>query len=68
MMHKITLSILLALFLSAALFAVPPRIMNYQGKLTNSSGVALDGTYSIDFRIYAVETGGSYIWHQKKTV
>ena len=68
MTHKTALVILLALFLSAALFAAPPRIMNYQGKLTNSSGVALDGTYSIDFRIYAVETGGSYIWHQTKTV
>ena len=34
--------------------------MNYQGKLTNASGVALNGTYSIDFRIYDAATGRYY--------
>ncbi|MCD6417681.1 hypothetical protein J7M00_02725 [bacterium] len=68
MTHKTTFAVVLALLFSAVVFADPPRIMNYQAKLTNSSGVALDGNYTIDFRIYAVETGGSPIWHQKKTV
>jgi len=60
--------VLLASLLAALVFGQIPRIMNYQGKLTNPSGIAIEGDYSIDFRIYAVETGGSYIWHQTKTV
>jgi len=55
-------------FVCASVFAQVPRTMNYQGKLTNPSGIAVSGDYNIDFRIYPAETGGSYSWHQTKTV
>ena len=48
--------------------ASPPRIMNYQGKITDASGVALGGTYTIDFRIYDAATGGNLLWHQTQNV
>ncbi len=37
--------------------------INYQGKLANSSGVAVaDGTYQMVFRLYTVATSGTAIW------
>jgi len=48
---------------ATVLFAVPQQI-NYQGKITNSSGVGLDGTYSMTFRIYNVATGGTALWSE----
>lgn len=45
-----------------------PRIMNYQGKLTNSTGIALNGNYPITFRIYDEETGGNLLWWDARTV
>jgi hypothetical protein len=37
--------------------------INYQGKLTDSSGVAVpDGTYQMVFRLYTAPTGGTAIW------
>ncbi|RKZ29751.1 hypothetical protein DRQ33_08520 [bacterium] len=41
-----------------------PKLLNYQGKITDASGVALDGSYDIVFRIYDVETGGTPIWEE----
>jgi hypothetical protein len=47
---------------SVAEAAFNPQI-NYQGKLTNSSNVAVpDGSYNIEFKLYTVPTGGSPIW------
>lgn len=41
----------------------PPAAINYQGKLLNSSGNAVtDGTYAINFKLYAAATGSSFIW------
>ncbi|MBI5126405.1 MAG: hypothetical protein HZA80_01410, partial [Candidatus Taylorbacteria bacterium] len=37
--------------------------INYQGKLTNSSNVAVsDGSYNIEFKLYTTPTGGSPLW------
>src|ERR1035437_5978691 len=33
-------------------FADAPRYISYQGKLTNSSGTPLDGTYSFKFELF----------------
>ncbi len=54
----------LALFgILGLVFAIPP-VINYQGKVTDTSGVALDGTYSMEFRIYNVPTGGTALWSE----
>ena len=61
MSHKVLTALVFVLLLSAAVFAAPPRIMNYQAKLTNSDGVALNGDYSITFRIYDAESVGNLL-------
>jgi hypothetical protein len=45
----------------ADLLAVAPGAIPIQGKLTNASGMPLTGTYSVTFRLYDVETGGTAI-------
>ena len=40
-------------------FADIPKLINYQGMLTNTSGEPLDGTFDTFFRIYNAPTGGS---------
>ena len=40
--------------------AVPP-LMNYQGHLSDSNG-PLDGTFPMDFALFAAPTGGSPLW------
>jgi microcystin-dependent protein len=44
--------------------AAVPHLINYQGKLTDSGGNPLNGTYSITFRIYDAETAGNLLWEE----
>lgn len=47
---------------------VPP-LMNYQGKLTDETGVPVsDGDYTIQFRIYPAPSGGDLLWEEQQTV
>ncbi|MEO0075720.1 MAG: hypothetical protein ABIK31_06405, partial [candidate division WOR-3 bacterium] len=46
-----------------------PKIINYQGKLTNLTGSAVnDSTYSITFRLYTSSSGGSSFWSETQNV
>lgn len=46
-----------------------PQYLSYQGVLTNQSREAVpDGSYSMTFRIYSQETGGTPIWQEGQTV
>jgi len=45
-------------------FGAVPRILNYQGKLMDSDGVAINDTVSMRFRLYASEEGGSPLWEE----
>ncbi|MBI2097622.1 MAG: hypothetical protein HYT46_01665 [Candidatus Vogelbacteria bacterium] len=48
--------------------AINPQI-NYQGKLTNASSVAVaDGSYSIVFSLYTAASGGTAIWTETQSV
>ncbi len=59
----------LMLFASRPVYSAPNLQINYQGKLTNSSGVAVsDADYSIVFRLYTAASGGSNIWSETQTV
>ncbi|MEK7552748.1 MAG: hypothetical protein AAB505_01410 [Patescibacteria group bacterium] len=50
-------------------FAAVNSQINYQGKLTNSSNVAVsDGVYSIVFSLYTAASGGSAIWTETQSV
>ena len=46
-----------------------PRMLSYQGKLTDTFGLPVtDTTYSVDFRLYSVPSGGSPFWNETQTV
>ena len=66
-MRTAGLSVMCILVL-AVVFAAPPRIMNYQGRLTDTSGVAVNDSCTITFRIYDADTGGHLLWHQTEVV
>lgn len=41
-----------------------PRLINYQGKLTDQAGAPLDGAYELTFRIYDDVTAGNLLWQE----
>jgi hypothetical protein len=46
-----------------------PGLLNYQGKLLDASGNPVpDTTYSVQFALYVVPTGGSSFWSETQTV
>src|SRR3989344_1686197 len=58
----ITLGLIYLVALAApALSALNPQI-NYQGKLTDSSGNAVTDVYNMQFKLYDAATGGNLIW------
>jgi len=59
---KITL--ILVLISSSVLQAQIPRIINYQGKLTDTVGVGMNGDYDITFRLFDTESGGTAFWEE----
>jgi len=61
----ITIISSIVLLLSSSTLAVP-GLINYQGKLTNTSGVPLDGFYNMRFNIYNVATGGTSMWNEQQ--
>jgi len=45
------------------------RQINFQGKLTNPDGTNLtNGSYTIEFNIYTVSSGGSTVWTESKSL
>ena len=62
-LHLITLPLILASFLFSIPHAEIPLVINYQGKITDSSGIPVaDGDYSLTFAIYDAETSGTLLW------
>lgn len=46
-----------------------PRLLSYQGKLTDTFGIPVpDGNYSLTFRLYSQETGGTPFWSEAQNV
>ncbi len=45
--------------------AIPHKI-NYQGYITDSAGIPLDGSYKFDFGLYDMETGGNLLWSESQ--
>jgi hypothetical protein len=69
MMKSLKSLILLFLFISMPLLSQIPGSINYQGYLTDISGTAIgDGLYTLTFRLYDVDDGGSAIWTESKSV
>lgn len=64
------LSVLLVVVIcSQTSHAQIPRMLSYQGVLTDSLGNPKpDGTYSLTFRLYDVESDGTALWTEAKTL
>ncbi len=64
-------SILSGLFilviLSSLALAGIPKLINYQGMLTDNSSNPLNGTYSISFKIYNAESDGTEKWEETQS-
>jgi hypothetical protein len=48
-------------------YAAAPTTLGYQGRLKNSSSVALTGSYNFNFRLYAAASGGASLWTETQT-
>ncbi len=59
-----TMLISLVVLFAGIVFAVPPKYINYQGKLTDTIGVAIIGDHDIEFKIYDIDTGGTPLWSE----
>ena len=55
--------VFLMLLIPVFVWAVPTSI-NYQGKLTDSDGKPLTGTYNMTFYLFTALSGGSAIWSE----
>ena len=60
-------SLMSGMFLATSQAAVP-KILNYQGTLSDSSGKAVNSSVSMTFNIYKEETGGIALWTETQTV
>ncbi|BCW98942.1 MAG: hypothetical protein KatS3mg024_1769 [Armatimonadota bacterium] len=60
---------LISFFVVTAALADVPRQISYQGRLTDAAGQPVaDGSYVMDFAIYATQTGGSPVWQESGRV
>ena len=55
---------LVCLILISSLLAQVPLTLNYQGKLTDPEGVAVDSPVDIVFSLYSAPTGGTLLWSE----
>jgi len=44
-----------------------PKLIRYQGTLTDASNVPLEGTYTLRFRLYDAVTAGALLWDETQT-
>ncbi|GAB5554336.1 MAG: hypothetical protein Sapg2KO_39270 [Saprospiraceae bacterium] len=66
---KTLLAISFFILLSTSLQAQIPKLISYQGFLTNTSGEVLDnGAYNITVKIFDAETGGTELWSENHSV
>jgi hypothetical protein len=59
--------VLATVLVTSPIFAVP-GLINYQGKLTDSGGSALNGTFSMTFHLYGASSGGGSLWNETQSV
>jgi len=66
-MKKVMTLVLLTLFVACTTQAEPsPRLIPFQGRLTNQDGVALaSGQFTILFKLYDLPVGGDQKWSEK---
>jgi hypothetical protein len=57
-------SLMLVLLVCSISLADVPQLLNYQGRLTDTIGDPLNGSFSIQFLIYNDLTSGSVVWSE----
>jgi hypothetical protein len=63
-MHRFVIAALVVALVSTVALAEIPRVIGYQGRITENTGNPVaNGTYSMQFRIYDAETGGTLLWN-----
>lgn len=60
-------SLVIGAYFSFAAHAAIPELLTYQGILKDNAGNLLTGTYSMTFRIYDAQTGGSALWTETQS-
>ena len=64
-MKTILIMLAVAMLASLPVSAQIPRLINYQGVLTDDMGVVVsDGSYNMIFRLYDVPSGGTHLWEE----
>ena len=65
---RLAVAVCLVVMCVGTVAASVPRLINYQGILTEPSGVPVaDGAYDISFAIYNAELGGAPLWTEVQT-
>ena len=67
MKKALTVCILVFLGIFTQVNSQIPQVITYQGVLTNSEGVFLNGAYDLTFEIYNSMLGGSLLWTETHT-
>jgi len=63
------LGVLTCLFAAAGIVtAEVPRVINYQGRLTEADGSSLTGEHTVTFRVYDAETKGTQLWEESHPI
>ena len=52
----------------AVAWAAMPAMLNYQGRVAESSGKPVQGALTMTFRLYGAESGGSAMWSEDHTL
>jgi hypothetical protein len=56
--------LLTALFCHGVVSWAQPHLLRYQGQLTDSQGVPLEGPYDVTFSLYNAASGGAKVWEE----
>ena len=67
-MRRLLAFLIMFAALSCAAFAEVPKLINYQGYITDDDGVPVNGTKTVIFRLYDVAAGGTPLWSETHTV
>jgi len=57
-----------AALLASSAWCQVPQLLNYQARLTDSSGSSLTGSHQITFAVYDAATDGTALWSETQTV
>lgn len=61
--HLVGILMVVAAILVGAAGADIPKVISYQGRVTDAAGVPVaDATYTMQFRLYDAVTGGTQVW------